>query len=71
MVWRSTKEELDPMCTVSTVKHGGRSVKCWGYFSSIGVGNLVFIDENMTGELYRDILQKKSSVSVCEQSEYG
>ena len=58
MVWRSTKEELEPRCTVPTVKHGGGNVKCWGCFSSSGVGNLVFIDENMTGELYRDILQK-------------
>ena len=58
MVWRSTKEELEPRCTVPTVKHGGENVKCWGCFSSSGVGNLVFIDGNITGELYRDILQK-------------
>ena len=58
MVWRSTKEELKPRCTLTTVKHGGENVKCWGCFSSSGVGNLVFTDENMTGELHRDILQK-------------
>lgn len=58
MVWRTRKEEFDPSCTVPTVKHGGGNVKCWGCFSSSGVGNLVFIDGNMTGELYRDILQK-------------
>ena len=58
MVWRSTKEELEPRCTVPTVKHGRGNVKCWGCFSSSGVGNLVFIDGNMTGELYRDILRK-------------
>ena len=58
MVWRSTKEEFEPRCTVSTVKHGGGNVKCWGCFFSSGIGNLVFIDWNMTGELYRDILQK-------------
>ena len=52
MVWRLTKEELEPRCTVPTVKHGGGNVKCWGCFSSSGVGNLVFIDGNMTGELY-------------------
>ena len=55
MDWRSTKEELEPRCTVPTVKHGGGNVGC---FSSSGVGNLVFIDGNMTGELHRDILQK-------------
>ena len=41
-----------------TVKHGGENVKCWGSFSSSSVENLVFIDENMTGEVYRDILQR-------------
>ena len=58
MVWRSTKEELQTRCTVLIVKHGGGNVKCWECFSSSGVDNLVFIDGNMTGELYRDISQK-------------
>ena len=40
------------------MKHGGRNVKCWGCFSSSGVGNLVFIDGKLTGELHGDILQK-------------
>ena len=56
MVWRTTTEELDPKCTVPTVQHGGGSVKCLGCFSSYGVQNLVFIDGNMTGEMYRAIL---------------
>ena len=58
MVWRTTNEDPDPKCTVPTVKHGGGNVKRWGCFWSTGVGNLVFIDGNMTAELYRDILQK-------------
>ena len=58
MVWRTPKEELNPKCTVPTVKYGRGNVKCWDCFSSCGVGNLVFIDGNMTGEVYRDILQK-------------
>ena len=33
-------------------------VKCWGCFSSSGVDNLIFIDGNVSGELYQDILQK-------------
>ena len=28
IIWRTTKEELDPQCTVPTVKYGGSSVKC-------------------------------------------
>ena len=58
MVWWSTKKEFESRCTVSTVKHGGGNVKCCVCFSSSGVGNLVFIDGNMIGELYRDILRK-------------
>ena len=46
MVWRTTNEDLDPKCTVPTV-----DVKCWGCFSLSGVGNLVFINGNMTAEL--------------------
>ena len=64
MVWRTTTEELDPKCTVPTVEHGGGNVKCWGCFSSYGVGNLVFIDGNMTGEMYRAILDNNLLQSV-------
>ena len=64
MVWRTPKEELDPKCTVSTVKYGGGNVKCWDCFSSCGVGNLVFIDRNMTGEVYRDVIQKTLFESI-------
>ena len=64
MVWRTPQEAFDPRCMVPTVKHGGGNVKCWGSFSSSGVGNLVFIDGNMTGEAYRDILQRNPFESV-------
>lgn len=64
MVWRTTSEEMDPKCTVPTVKHGGGNVKCWGCFSSAGVGSLVFIEGNMTGEAFRDILEKNLLQSV-------
>ena len=49
---------------VPTVKYDGGNVKCWGCFSSCDVGNLVFIDGNMTGEVYRDILQKTLFESI-------
>lgn len=64
MVWRTPKEEYNSICTVPTVKHGGGNVKCWGCFSSSGVGNLVFIDGNMTGEMYRTILDNNLLQSV-------
>ena len=58
MVWRTLQEAFDSRCTVPIVKHGGGNVKCWGCISSSDVGKLVFIDGNMTGEIYRDILQR-------------
>lgn len=64
IVWRSPKEEFNPRCTVPTVKHGGGNVKCWGCFSSAGVGELIFIDGNMTGEAYREILDNNLLKSV-------
>ena len=39
-------------------------MKCWDCFSSADVENLVFTGENMTGELYGDILQKNLFRSV-------
>ena len=64
MFWRMPKEELDPKCIVPTVKHTVGNVKCCGYFSTAGVGTLVFIDRNMTGSIYRDILEKNLFESV-------
>ena len=61
MVWRTSSETLDSKCTVPTGNNGGGNVKCRGCISSSDLRNLVFIDENMTGQLYRDILQKNLS----------
>ena len=64
MVWRTPKEEYNSTCTVPTVKHGGGNVKCWGCFSASGVGDLVFINGNMTGKMYCTILDNKLLQSV-------
>ena len=64
MVWQTPQEAFDPRCTVPTIKHGRGNVKCWGCISSSGVGNLVFIDRKMTGEVYRVILQRNLFESV-------
>ena len=49
---------------------GGGNVKCWGCFSSCGVGNLVFIDGNMTEEVYGDILEKNLFESIKKVEEW-
>ena len=70
MVWRILQEAFHPRCTVLTVKHGGLNVRCWGCISSSGAGNRVFIDGNMTGEAYRNILQRNLFESV-KKTEFG
>ena len=57
-VWRSPKEEHDPKCIVPTVKYGDDSVKVWGRCTWHDVGNLVFVDGNMTENMYKDILKE-------------
>ena len=64
MFWRMPKEELDPKCIVPTVKHTVENVNCCGYFSTAGVSTLVFIDGNMTGNMYPDILEKNLFESI-------
>ena len=58
MVWRITSEALDSKCTFPVIKHGEGNVKCWHCMSSLGIENLVFIDQHMAEQVYRDILQK-------------
>ena len=70
MVWRTPQEAFDPRCTVPTVKHRGGNVRCWSCISSSGVGNFIFIDRNMTGEVYRDILPRNLFESV-KKTEFG
>ena len=64
MIRRTTKEGMDPKCTVLTVKHGGESVMCWGCMSSARVGKLVSIGGNMTEEIYRRILKNNLLDSI-------
>jgi hypothetical protein len=56
-VWRKPGEEYKPECMKKTVKHGGGSVMVWGAMALNGVGNLHFIDDIMTKEVYKDVLE--------------
>ena len=58
MIWQTPKEEYDKKCKVPTVKHGGGNVKMWGYLAWNGVENLVFVERNMTGEMYKSSLDE-------------
>ena len=56
MTWRKLGEEFLVDCTVPTVAHSGGNVKVWECINRKEVGNLVFIEENMTGEMFKNIL---------------
>ena len=56
-VRRRAGEALSSNCTIPTVKHGGGCVKFWACFGNYNPGVVFFIEENLTGKLYRDILQ--------------
>lgn len=55
-VWRKSNEAYQLACMRGTVKHGGGNVMVWGCMSYNGVGQLAFIDERMTAEVYSRIL---------------
>lgn len=57
-VWRKNREALNPKNLLPTVKHGGGSVMVWACFGAKGVGNLEFVDGIMTGDSYRQILDR-------------
>ena len=61
------EDTISPKCIVPTVRYAGGSVKCWPCFSSSGVGSLVFNDETMSAEVYRDILENNLLTSVMIQ----
>lgn len=63
-VWRKPNEEFAPGKVSLTVKHGGGHAMVWGCVSSKGVGNLAFIDGNMTAKMYVTILQDNLKKSV-------
>ena len=51
------EEEYQPESLNPTIKHGGGSLQVWGCLSSSGVGDLIKIEGQLTGERYVDILR--------------
>ena len=66
MVWRTSKEEFDPKCTIPTVKHGGGSVMVWGCFTKMGMGKLCVLDRTLDRIYYRQILEENLLASVSK-----
>lgn len=63
-VWKRRGNQLDRKTIQTTIKHGGGNIMLWGCFSYGCVGNLVLIDEKLTGTKYVDILENNLPPSV-------
>ena len=63
-VWRRAGDEYADKNVVPTVKHDGGSLMVWGCMSSLGVGELHFIDGIMNAQMYCNILAKKMILSL-------
>ena len=57
-VWRKSTEEWLPCCTLGSVKTGEASIMVWGAMSYDGGGPLTVVEGSITGETYRQTLQK-------------
>ena len=58
-------ETLSEDCVQGRVAHGGGSVHVWGAVHYLGKMPLRVLDRNVTGQLYRDILQGDLVPHMC------
>ncbi|GBL80384.1 Transposable element Tc1 transposase [Araneus ventricosus] len=63
-VWRNLNEELNPKNLLPTVKHGGGGIMVWEFFAASGMGNLIFIENNMDQYKYINILKENLKISA-------
>ena len=47
---------MKPQCNRQKFKFDGGNIKIWGALSAKGLGEIHFIEGNMTGEMYLKIL---------------
>lgn len=52
-------------CIVLIVKHGGGSVMVWGCFSTVGVGELIKVENTMRKVDYKQIFEQHAMLSDC------
>jgi hypothetical protein len=67
-VWRRCGEAYENKTTKKTVKHGNGRIIFWGCVSHSGLGNLVILEENLTGARYVKLLQENLLASAEKMS---
>ncbi|GBM35875.1 hypothetical protein AVEN_134680-1 [Araneus ventricosus] len=66
-VWRKPNEELNPKNLLPTINNGGGGIMIWGCFAASGMGNLVFIENNM--DKYKNInILKENLENICPKT---
>ena len=63
-VWRAAGERFLPECQAKFMRNSPASVMVWGYAGLHGVGNLVFLEENVTAAAYVRALDENLFTSV-------
>lgn len=56
--WKRASEQLQTKHVKQTVKHGGGNLKIWSCITFEGVGLIVHIEQNLTKEIYKFILEE-------------
>ncbi|CAF1398216.1 unnamed protein product [Rotaria sordida] len=64
LVWTRRGDDLPSNCIIPTVQQGGGNIVVWGCMGKKGVGKLVFLEDNMTGLIYKNILEKNLYASA-------
>jgi hypothetical protein len=64
LVWARKGEGIRPISITPTMQQGGGNVIVWGCMGKKGIGNLVFLEANMTGPIYKSIFDKNLYASA-------
>ena len=55
-IWRKSKERFHPDCLLPT-QHQAPGLMVWGCFSWLGLGPLIVLEQNVTGNSYSELLE--------------
>lgn len=64
--WKRASEPLQSKHVLQTVKHIGGNIKVWSCITYDGVGFIVHIEQNLTKEIYKSILEEDLLNSMAD-----